>query len=143
MAPRKDDRRKSPRHFVRILVDYAASDSFLYDYSNDLSEGGVFIQTNAPLEMGEKLSLRFTLPGTDRLFQLEGEVMWVNKRKDPALDNEEQLGDALDDLLEANLQAGEELGEQEVVPDGMGVRFTNITPEEQALLREFLTRERY
>jgi uncharacterized protein (TIGR02266 family) len=143
----KNDRRKFPRYFVRILVDYKSVDSFLYDYSNDLSEGGVFIQTTSPLNYGEQVDLRFTLPGTDRLFQLRGEVVWVYQKQENAqeINSGAELGDALDDLLDG---ASEQLKQQteeegQNLPEGMGIRFTNVTPEEQSLLRDFLHRKKY
>lgn len=134
------DRRKHPRHFIRILVDYTASDSFLYDYSNDLSEGGLFIQTASPLPVGATLELRFTVPGVDRLFRLQGEVMWLNSEVQPEADTVEE--DGLNDLLAAATSVAAETKEPPL-PPGMGVRFTNITPEEQAILRDFLQKETY
>jgi len=146
-----EERRTFPRHFVRILVDFSSTDSFLYDYSNDLSEGGVFIQTTNPLEPGEQMNLRFTLPGTDRLFQLKGEVAWVHKKQNPnpAIDSEEALGDALDDLLDGVSEMASpeenspEESEKDEIPEGMGIRFVNITEEEKSLLRDFLQKESY
>lgn len=130
------ERRQHPRQFVRIMVDYAASDTFLYDYSNDLSEGGIFIQTSQPLEKGSTIDLRFTLPGVEKVFALKGEVMWVNCLAPAAVT---EGASALDDLLDG----AQETAPASEMPEGMGVRFVNISPEEQALLREFLSRETY
>ena len=137
------EKRQHPRKMVRILVDYSSTDSFLFDYSSDVSEGGVFIQTSDPLEMGEELDLKFTLPGTDHLYQLKGQVAWVNKRKEKPIDSESGLHD-LDDLL-ANAEVSETTEEpfEDGMPEGMGIKFLNITPEEQEALREFLEKGHY
>ena len=145
MSQSNEERRQHPRFFVRILVDYSASDTFLYDYSSDMSEGGIFIQTKNPLEKGETIDLRFTLPGLDKIFQLKGEVVWVNqkeKEEGKEIDSEEALGDALDDLLDsASVEPGGD--KKPSFPEGMGVRFMNLTPEDQAVLQEFLSKQHY
>jgi len=139
-----NERRQYPRHFVRILVDYSASDTFLYDYSSDLSEGGIFIQTKNPLEKGDQLELRFTIPGKDRIFQVRAEVVWLNKETaevSQEIDSEEALGDALDDLLDNVVEEPPEEGDK--MPEGMGVRFLDLSAEDQEILRGFLTKEHY
>ena len=75
------ERRKQPRVFVRALVDYESPDTYLYDYSKDLSEGGVFIETQKPLPTGTPVTLRFTLPDIDRVFQVKGKVAWLNETR--------------------------------------------------------------
>ena len=66
------ERRVHARILTRMLVDFDSADTYLYDYSNDLSEGGIFIETEKPLAPGTELTLRFTLPNVDRVF----EVSW-------------------------------------------------------------------
>jgi len=141
----EEERRKNPRYFIRILVDYSASDTFLYDYSSDMSEGGIFIQTKNPLEKGEQIDLRFTLPGLDRIFQLKGEVAWVNKQEKEEgkeIDSEEALGDALDDLLDATTQKGKEEGKPGMA-EGMGIRFMDLSSEDETVLKDFLSKQHY
>ena len=78
------EKRRFPRVLVRALVDYESPGTFLYDYSTDLSEGGLFIETQKPLSQGTTLTLRFTLPNVDRVFQIQGRVAWLNEGSKPA-----------------------------------------------------------
>jgi len=73
-----NNRRRSPRVLVRVLVDFESSDTYLYDYSNNLSEGGIFIETEKPYPVTTEITLRFTLPGIDRVFEARGKVAWLN-----------------------------------------------------------------
>ena len=75
------ERRKHPRIFIRALVDYESHDTFLYDYSKDLSEGGIFIQTDDPLEVGKVIDLKFSLPDVEKVFNIKGEVKWTNQEE--------------------------------------------------------------
>ncbi|HLG20629.1 MAG TPA: TIGR02266 family protein [Bdellovibrionota bacterium] len=72
------ERRQKPRVLVRVLVDFESPDTYLYDYSNNLSEGGIFIETEKPFSIGTPITLRFTLPNIDRVFEARGKVVWLN-----------------------------------------------------------------
>lgn len=79
------ERRKFPRVMVRALVDFESLNTYLYDYSTDLSEGGIFIETEKPLPPGTPLTLRFTLPGVDRVFEVKAKVAWLNEERSSRL----------------------------------------------------------
>ena len=81
MAKQENRRKSEPRVMTRILVDYESKDTFLFDYSRDLSSGGVYIETDNPLSEGQTLNLRFSLPGVDKVFNVEGRVAWTNPPK--------------------------------------------------------------
>jgi uncharacterized protein (TIGR02266 family) len=72
------ERRKTPRISTRTLVDYEGQNSFLYDYANNIGEGGMFIETDQPLRPGCKTILQFTLPEVDHVFRMEASVAWVH-----------------------------------------------------------------
>lgn len=76
------DKRRSERLPVEIKVDYRSAGRFLTDYSRNVSRGGLFVETCLPLEPGEKVRLRLTLPGVDAPFALDGVVRWVSHRDD-------------------------------------------------------------
>jgi DNA-binding NtrC family response regulator len=44
--------------------------------SVNISEGGMALSTSVPLQVGERLSLKMTLPGTDCPIKINGEVGW-------------------------------------------------------------------
>jgi PilZ domain len=44
----------------------------------NLSQGGMGIHTRQPLPMSAPLQISFALPGTKRVFKIQGEVVWMN-----------------------------------------------------------------
>jgi type IV pilus assembly protein PilZ len=109
MSEKKDDekasesheeRREHERYEVSYAVDYASGDTFLFSYLTNISEMGIFIRSENPLEVGSNLRLRFHIENQDPLV-IEGEVIWVNPFN----------------------ESGENLN------PGMGVRFRHLTPE--------------
>lgn len=71
------NRRKATRAPVEVKVDYRTVGSFITDYSRDISQGGIFIATSLPLNVGDQVRLRITLPGHVLPFALEGVVRWI------------------------------------------------------------------
>ena len=57
------DRRTSVRVPLNLLVQYRydASDDLLCEYALDISEGGIFIRSDAPRESGSMVYLQFVL----------------------------------------------------------------------------------
>jgi type IV pilus assembly protein PilZ len=76
------DKRRSVRRPVEIKVDYRSVGRFLTDYSRNLSRGGLFVETCLPLEPGESVRLRLTLPDMETPLALDGVVKWVSRRED-------------------------------------------------------------
>src|SRR6185295_7182160 len=65
--PSDAERRRAPRVFVDLEVDYASEDNYLFAYITDISATGIFVRTTTPEAPGTHLNLRFTthsLPGT-------------------------------------------------------------------------------
>lgn len=76
------EQRRSPRIPADVKVDYRTVGSFITDYTRNISKGGLFVQTSLPLEVGERVRLRLTLPGGDAPFGLDGVVKWVSTLRD-------------------------------------------------------------
>lgn len=76
--PPLSDRRGSDRIEVTWSVDCESQDTFLYASIANISEFGIFVRTQEPLEVGTRLILRFVTPGSDEPFVLTGQVQWVN-----------------------------------------------------------------
>ena len=103
------ERRVSARFEVTWAVDCVADDTFLFASLTNISEMGIFVLTTDPLPIGMKLVLSFAPPGHEP-FKLAGVVAWVNK-------------------VRAN-------GDN---PNpGMGVRFTQLLPDQRERLVEVI-----
>lgn len=68
--------RGDPRVLARVKVRYRNAGAFLSDWTEDLSGGGLFVRTDAPLPVGEVLTLRLRPPLSLRPLQLKGKVTW-------------------------------------------------------------------
>ena len=72
--------RKFARIPIRFKIDYFKDPGvFLYDYSRNLGRGGLFIETDQPMEPGTKIHLNFVLPDQSNPIEVEGMVRWVHK----------------------------------------------------------------
>jgi uncharacterized protein (TIGR02266 family) len=101
---------------VRVLVDFESSDTYFYDYSNNLSEGGIYIATDRILPVGTPITLRFTLPNIDRVFQAEGNVAWIYDPK-----------------------TSDEGPPSEVLGKGMGVQFSGMDEKDLELVKSYIS----
>ncbi|HEX2876015.1 MAG TPA: TIGR02266 family protein [Polyangiaceae bacterium] len=100
------NRRGSDRIEVTWSVDCESRDTFLYASIANISEFGIFVRTHEPLEVGTRLTLNFTPPGSDEPFVLHGQVQWVNAVR----------------MLADNPNPG------------MGIRFVDLTSESRSRL---------
>ncbi|GBE15010.1 PilZ domain protein [bacterium BMS3Abin14] len=112
------NRRKYPRvpTDVKVTCEHGA-DSFSR-YTLNVSQGGIFIRTREPLEIGTTIKAEFTLPSIGHTFSIEGKVVWWKAQGN-------ESGDA-----------------------GMGIEFTDISKKDSGLLRQYvlesqITRQRY
>ena len=106
MAP-PEELRRGPRAPLRLRVGYEQMNTFFADYTKNFSQGGTFIKTPRPLEVGSRCQFSFSLPALADPLVIEGEVAWILKPED------------------AERRGGEA---------GMGIRF--VSPDETAH-REF------
>ncbi|WP_437574463.1 TIGR02266 family protein [Sorangium sp. So ce887] len=100
-APDSLNRRSSERLDVTWLVDCETEETFLYASITNISEMGIFVRTTQPLSIGTRLTLRFSPPGAEGSYVLEGTVQWINEVR-PLHDNPNP---------------------------GMGIRFIDLTPD--------------
>lgn len=76
-----DNRRFSDRMDVAWEVDCKTEETFLYACIRNISDLGIFVATQEPLEIGTELTLRFSPPQSNLSFDLKGAVQWVNPVK--------------------------------------------------------------
>jgi uncharacterized protein (TIGR02266 family) len=109
------ERRRAPRVFVDLEVDYASEDNYLFAYITDISATGIFVRTTTPEQPGTQLNLRFS-PDDSGPIEVEGEVIWVNPYRPGTPDN---------------------------LHPGMGIRFAGLDDELRLRLLELIRRFAY
>ena len=97
---------------IKILVDYKDSDLFMFDYAQNISKAGLFLETTKTLPIGTTVLLSFTLPQSPKLITALGEVVWCQR-------NSSQSSSPL---------------------PGMGIRFREISREDEKLIAEYIKR---
>ena len=55
---------------------------YLISFSRDISADGMFIHTESPPEVGQKVDLHFSIDGVEKL-KIPARVVWVNKSENP------------------------------------------------------------
>ncbi len=71
---------------VKMLLDYPDSEAYLYDYSTNFSEGGIFLKTGKTLPVGKSLLIKFTIPNDINLLEARGVVKWVTTESEAQKD---------------------------------------------------------
>ncbi len=70
-------RRKHEREPFFMVSDYSTGDRVYRDYIQNVSAGGVFIETRMPFTPGQEVSLAFPLPNYKKYIKITGEVARV------------------------------------------------------------------
>ncbi len=103
--------RAAERFDLEVKVDLESDHNFYTGLTQNISSGGVFIATNAIRKIGDRITLKFSLPGTNETLAVETEVRWI--RENSALHKVEGA-------------------------TGMGVRFVNLSPAAAAMIQKFV-----
>lgn len=92
---------------MELRVYYGPSqDQVLYGFSVDMSIGGLFLKTETPFSVGEKLLLSFTLPNENKIVTCRSMVAWVNLKAQPIKPELPQgIGIQFVDLPEESLES--------------------------------------
>ena len=82
---REEELRVAERVELRAAISGSSSDSFFVGFSENISEGGVFVSTFCPPAVGEGVDLSLALDGGPALL-VRGEVRWHrnNERGEPS-----------------------------------------------------------
>jgi uncharacterized protein (TIGR02266 family) len=70
------DRRKSERIPLVLRVDYSTVDDFFSEFTANINEGGIFIETTEQHPADTAVALHFQLPGSEEPLQVTGRVVW-------------------------------------------------------------------
>src|SRR4051812_39358628 len=73
--------RINPRFEVDAYVDYVGADVLLYHRIQNISLGGICIQTSSIEDVGSVVDLVINFPELSTQVQVQGEVVWVNRQE--------------------------------------------------------------
>ena len=74
-----EDKRVAVRKKCEIPVNYASYHRINTDQISNISQNGLFIETNNPLEVGDDIYMSFNMHGYDRPFKLKGVIVYRNR----------------------------------------------------------------
>jgi uncharacterized protein (TIGR02266 family) len=63
---------------IKLKVDWKSEGNFLFENATNISEHGIFIETNDPMPPGTMIDLQFALPDAKQKIEVLGEVAWTN-----------------------------------------------------------------
>lgn len=105
-----DTRRSTERVGIEVDVGFASESQFYTGYTQDISEGGLFVATHDLKKIGTKMAVSFTLPD-GYLVSAVGVVRWLR-----------EYNDLTDDIS-----------------PGMGVQFIDLSKDDRGAIEKFLT----
>jgi uncharacterized protein (TIGR02266 family) len=76
--------REYPRYEVNAYVDYTGNEVLLYHRIQNISLGGVCIQSSGVEDVGTTIDLVINFPELSTSLSVKGQVVWVNR--DPPMD---------------------------------------------------------
>jgi Tfp pilus assembly protein PilZ len=73
------EKRAYIRKSCSITVSYATYDRYYTDTIKNISQKGVFIESQRPLFVGEEIAMSFSMVGFDKPLKIKGEIVQVNR----------------------------------------------------------------
>jgi len=78
--PKYQERRKHPRKSTFIHVDCSGSQCAFTDFIQNLSAGGLRLDTQLPFFVGQELSMAFSVTNGDAPIKIAGKIVRVDSR---------------------------------------------------------------
>lgn len=78
-----NERRKSERADLVVRVIYQTVDELFSEFARNINEGGIFIETDTPEDVGSPVALQFELPGGGEPIEVVGVVVWTSDGSEP------------------------------------------------------------
>ena len=78
-----EERRRHPRASIELQVEYDRLNSFFADYTRNICQGGTFVETDEPLEVGTEAMFVLSAPGLPEPLSLRGRVVWNSRGEQP------------------------------------------------------------
>lgn len=98
-----NEKRQFQRVELKTKVNFQSNNNFYEGLSQDISEGGIFIETSEILELGTQVDLCLDLPDGQRI-EVLGEVRWVREGNDVDSKFGSGMGIHFSELDEGNLE---------------------------------------
>lgn len=115
VAPQRAQMRADePRIPLCVDVDLRSENNLYVGFSENVSEGGLFVATYTPSPVGEHLQVQFTLPNQNRPITCNVIVAWHLEARDVMAHDKERV-------------------------PGMGLHFVDLTADDRAMLLDFIT----
>ena len=99
------DQRRFERADVKVEVTLESESNFYNGFTENISAGGLFIATYDTRQMGDTVSMEFTIPGRQDPIAVKGEVRWLRELNPMTPDVTPGMGvrflDLADDVAEA------------------------------------------
>ncbi len=94
-------------------MGFETDSNFYTGLTQDISSGGLFVATHQLRKVGDRIKIKFTLPGRTDAVEIETEVRWVRESS------------SLQRIDGAH---------------GMGLRFVNLNDDAKAVIDSFLSK---
>ncbi len=78
--PKFEKQRKYHRKKTLIWVECSGDRRALYDFIQNISVSGLFIETLVPFNVGEEFSMTFSLPGAEDPIKITGKIARLDSR---------------------------------------------------------------
>jgi len=117
------EKRKTARAPVSVRIDYSTVDQIFWDFARNINEGGLFVESNRPLDVGTRVHLKFYLPGLKEPIETSGEVVWVNVSQPSSETSEEKP-------IHGKMDSTQK--------PGMGIQFIDLKESDKAAINQLV-----
>jgi len=62
---------------VVVRIEYSTVDALFSDFTRNINEGGIFVETEEPIPLDEKVELKLRLPSSNELVRVQGRVVRI------------------------------------------------------------------
>lgn len=73
------ERRRTDRAPVVVRIEYSTVDALFSDFTRNINEGGIFVETEESVPLDEKVDLKLRLPVSNELVHVQGRVVRVEQ----------------------------------------------------------------
>jgi type IV pilus assembly protein PilZ len=73
------ERRRSSRVDLVVRVDYKTVDELFSEFARNINEGGLYVETDSPPQLGSSVALQFKIPGGEDPIQVIGRVVRISE----------------------------------------------------------------